>query len=311
MDTRQCTGTSVAGYCPGAITIQCCVTGTGSPSPPTPGVTVPPTSPPSPTAALGSFKGVDVAGTVSASVFNCLKSSGYDYAIVRAWHSNGVADTSACTSIQRAHAAGMASVDVYMFPCPLCSASAGTQMANMVTALANAGCTNVAGAQGSTNYGLVWFDIEQPSYWSSQSFNQAFFNGLVTACASTSQTCGVYTGLSQWVPIMGSNFNAGSSMPLWYAHYDAKPAFSDFASFAGWTTPFMKQFQGDQTVCGFGIDENWTPHPQPKAGPTFGSTKNQPTAASPTATAVVTQASAATTSFVISGVLILAPAFIV
>ena len=30
-------------------------------------------------------------------------------------------------------------------------------------------------------------------------------------------------------------------MPLWYAHYDNIPSFSDFSSFGGWTTPYAKQ----------------------------------------------------------------------
>ena len=46
---------------------------------------------------------------------------------------------------------------------------------------------------------------------------------------------------SQWQPIMGSSWTGGSSYPLWYAHYDNNPSFSDFTAFNGWSSPAMKQ----------------------------------------------------------------------
>lgn len=30
-------------------------------------------------------------------------------------------------------------------------------------------------------------------------------------------------------------------MPLWYAHYDNSPSFSDYSSFGGWSEPYAKQ----------------------------------------------------------------------
>ena len=32
----------------------------------------------------------------------------------------------------------------------------------------------------------------------------------------------------------------GSSLPLWYAHYDGQPDFNDFQGFAGWSKPNRK-----------------------------------------------------------------------
>ncbi len=48
-----------------------------------------------------------------------------------------------------------------------------------------------------------------------------------------------------------------ASVQLWYAHYDKKQTFDDFKPFGGWTTPNIKQFNGDISVCGVGIDENF------------------------------------------------------
>ena len=44
-----------------------------------------------------------------------------------------------------------------------------------------------------------------------------------------------------------------------YAHYDNLPSFSDFTAFGGWSTPAIKQYMGDKTSCGVGVDYNWYP----------------------------------------------------
>jgi len=48
-----------------------------------------------------------------------------------------------------------------------------------------------------------------------------------------------------------------SQYPLWYAHYDNNPSFSDFYSFGGWSRPNIKQFQGDVNFCSAGVDLNY------------------------------------------------------
>ena len=64
-----------------------------------------------------------------------------------------------------------------------------------------------------------------------------------------------------WQTIFGSLTACPSvaSQQLWYAHYDNSPSFSDFAAFGGWTKPNIKQFQGDTTLCGAGVDKNFYP----------------------------------------------------
>jgi len=189
-----------------------------------------------------------------------LSKAGYSFGIFRAWHSTGSFDSTACPNIVAAHNNGFTYTDVYMFPCPKCSASAQSQMSNMISGLKSAGCTPTSGQQGKSNFGKVWLDIEGTQYWGSQSANRDFFNGLLTACKSLGVDCAVYSSASQWNPIFGSSFTGGSSVPLWYAHYDGSPSFSDFTSFGGWKTPYMKQYNGDKTECGFDVDFNWTPN---------------------------------------------------
>lgn len=47
----------------------------------------------------------------------CLKNAGYTFAIPRSWYSYGALDMNAKANIANARAAGIANVDVYMFPC--------------------------------------------------------------------------------------------------------------------------------------------------------------------------------------------------
>ncbi len=80
------------------------------------------------------------------------------------------------------------------------------------------------------------------------------------SCATCGVKCGVYSSSSQWSSIFGSTtYSYGANLPLWYAHYDNKPTFSDFVPFAGWTKPYAKQYAGDVTVCGLDVDTNYAP----------------------------------------------------
>jgi GH25 family lysozyme M1 (1,4-beta-N-acetylmuramidase) len=67
---------------------------------------------------------------------------------------------------------------------------------------------------------------------------------------------GIYASKSQWTSIMCGN--AGfSHYPLWYPHYDNNPSFSDFAAFAGWARPAIKQYTGTTAICGTELDNNF------------------------------------------------------
>ena len=78
-----------------------------------------------------STLGVDISTSTSKTAFSCLKNEGYEFVIVRAYHSNGEPDRAAPVTISNAEAAGFRYVDVYMFPCPKCSKSAREQVDEM------------------------------------------------------------------------------------------------------------------------------------------------------------------------------------
>jgi len=192
--------------------------------------------------------GVDVSQPVSSSAWSCLKSSGYSFGVVRCYQSTGNVDPNAVATIKNAWAGGMAHVDAYIFPCYQCGNPAG-QVTAAVNNLKNNGAP----------FGMLWLDIEGTQYWSSStSSNIAFISSMINQAKALGINLGVYTSNSQWSPITGG-WTGASALPLWYAHYDSNPSFSDFSAFGGWNTPAIKQYVGDASVCGAGIDKNWYP----------------------------------------------------
>lgn len=201
----------------------------------------------------GAQYGVDVSTVISSSSASCLVSSGYGSSVVpRGYRSSGAVDTNVCTSLKAAYTAGVKVRDVYLFPCPTCSKSAATQVSELVSYL-NTNCKS----QWS---GRIWLDIEGSSYWTGNTTNnRTWYQQLKDACVK-SATCGVYSSASQWSAIFGSlSYCYGNSLPLWYAHYDNNPSFSDFSTFGCWTTPYAKQYAGDVTMCSMGVDKNYAP----------------------------------------------------
>ena len=91
-------------------------------------------------------------------------------------------------------------------------------------------------------------------------FYYFFLKDLVNSCSTYGVKCGVYSSASQWSAIFGStSYTYGNNLPLWYAHYDNNPSFSDFSKFGGWTSPHAKQYAGDVTMCSIGVDKNYSP----------------------------------------------------
>ncbi|GAM21639.1 hypothetical protein SAMD00019534_048140 [Acytostelium subglobosum LB1] len=196
-----------------------------------------------------AYYGVDISSLGSEGVFSCLKDNGYTFAVVRCWESVGQPDSNCPHSLDNAWAAGLSHVDAYIFPCYSCGNPAG-QVESMVKYIQSNGA----------KFGMIWFDIEGPGvYWSgNQADNRNFFSGMVEGAKAAGVNVGVYTSASQWEPIMG-NWNGGASFPLWYAHYDGNPSFSDFSAFGGWSKPAIKQYNGDVQVCNLDVDQDYYP----------------------------------------------------
>ncbi len=112
------------------------------------------------------------------------------------------------------------------------------------------------GTLGAT-VGMLWIDVEGTSYWSTSTSNNInFIQGMVDEGVKQGVHLGIYTSASQWNPITGGTTKF-SNYPLWYAHYDSNPSFSDFAPFGGWTKPAIKQYQGTTSYCSASVDLNY------------------------------------------------------
>ena len=196
--------------------------------------------------------GVDVSQPVSKSTWECLMTPGgqgaVEFAIVRVYQSSGHVDPHGATTIKAAHSAGVKNVDGYIFPCFSCSDAAG-QVKATVEALK------------STSFGMLWYDIERYRWSTSKEANQKFIKDMVDAGTSLGIHAGIYSSKNSWEAVVGQSWSYPSAqgLPIWYAHYDGSPAFSDFTGFGGWRSPSIKQYLGDKSSCGAGIDYNWYP----------------------------------------------------
>ena len=110
-----------------------------------------------------------------------------------------------------------------------------------------------------SKYGMIWLDIEGTQYWSTNVQNNInFLQGMVDEGKKRGVSMGIYSSNSQWSPIMGGT-SQFKSLPLWYAHYDNNPSFSDFKAFGGWTKANVKQYVGTTSICSASVDKNWYP----------------------------------------------------
>ena len=186
--------------------------------------------------------GVDYSTRVT--VTNCLVSNGYVYAVPRGYCSYGGIDANVVANLKSAWDGGMHNVDVYMFPCVPCG-----NPKNQVDQLVN--------ALSGSKYGMIWVDVEIYKWSGNQEANRNFILEAVAQIKARGKVPGIYTSYNNWQNIVGINWDGVSSLPLWYAHYDNDPSFRDYRAFGGWSKPAIKQYAGDKSVCGAGVDLNF------------------------------------------------------
>jgi GH25 family lysozyme M1 (1,4-beta-N-acetylmuramidase) len=204
---------------------------------------------------------VDLAGVFSD--YTCLKQQGYDRAIIRAYHSYGAIDLDAPNNIKLSNAAGLAT-DVYMFPC---RGKNATMQSNQLVDFLNSLKTQTTKSAFEYQTGMIWLDIEtNPSAGCSWKIGNAtsncdFIQELIKSLEARGRAVGIYASSYMWNEIFGSKdvCTVFSSYPLWYARYDGKKSFDDYYlnKFGGWTTPTLKQYAGDASVCGYKLDLSW------------------------------------------------------
>ncbi|ELP88332.1 lysozyme, putative [Entamoeba invadens IP1] len=200
--------------------------------------------------AFSAKYGVDLAESISVSSIQCLRNLGFNsFFIFRAWRSLGSWDPNAYQINMNAVSAGFDPkvIDAYFYPCVSCGDAAG-QVSSFWSNVVSKGM----------KFERVWFDIEG-TWTGSYSSNKNFFLALISQQQAIGFKAGIYSSYYQWEDIfsLSYNWNEASSYPLWYAHYDSSASFSDFKAFGGWSSPYMKQYNGDMTACSHDVDYNY------------------------------------------------------
>ena len=190
--------------------------------------------------------GGDVSNVYGTSVYQCAKRAGWNFMIARSYHNYGAVDTNTVANIRNSKAAGIPYNDIYHFPCSF-GQSAASQVADDLN--------NVGRI-----FGMMWFDIETNEdsncAWRGAGENCQFMGELISAGHANGVHMGIYASAYMWESIMGS-CTVGSSLALWYAHYDGRQTFADFSPFGGWSRPAMKQYYDSVGYCGINSDADW------------------------------------------------------
>jgi len=200
--------------------------------------------------------GVDVSmadcPSMTQEQWQCLANAGVSFAVIEAWDGGYDFNSQISTCVNNAIAGGISNIDIYAFLCSQCSGN--TPVSSAIQTLVS----NLSGIK----YGYLWIDVEQCSgCWSSSEANFAFVQSAVQSAQNLGVNVGVYSSQGSWGQTVGDATGL-SSVPLWYAHYDGNPSFSDWSSvsFGGWENPSVKQYDDSgYSSCNVNVDVDWAP----------------------------------------------------
>ena len=137
--------------------------------------------------------GLDISDSMSVSTFQCFKTNGYQFVIIRGFRSYGAVDPYVISNINNAKSAGLIA-DIYMFPCR------GKTASSQVDAL-------FSGVPSSA-YGMVWIDVENnPSsgcaWGKDYTSNCAYLTDLIAKIKAKGKNPGIYASNYMWETVMG------------------------------------------------------------------------------------------------------------
>jgi GH25 family lysozyme M1 (1,4-beta-N-acetylmuramidase) len=189
--------------------------------------------------------GVDISSWIGEDTWQCIIQNGYSFGVAREFQETCQVDPNGVHTVANAWASGISHMDVYLFPSYGCGTSAAGQVDATISSM------------GTIPFGMIWIDIEDGG----QGAAQDNYNWMMAALAEIdsqlgSGRAGIYSSEYEWGQVMGG-LSGPTNYPLWYADYDGNPNFNGFNGFGGWTTPNVKQFAGDSTVCGADVDLDW------------------------------------------------------
>ncbi|CAI2351712.1 unnamed protein product [Caenorhabditis sp. 36 PRJEB53466] len=201
--------------------------------------------------AHAAQNGIDFIQAVSQATFTCLKNNGISFVIPRIFTSVGTLDNTGINNLKNAHAAGIATVDGYLFPCLASHCPSGAlQVKETLNAL----------TQHGTKVATLWLDIERLAWPANHASNRAFIEAMVKEAEGLKQTVGIYSNYYNWQDIVGLDYTGLNHLPLWWAEYDGEKDFAKYKEFGGWSKPKIHQWHGTENgPCSVSVDLNYIP----------------------------------------------------
>ncbi|KAN0026133.1 hypothetical protein ACTFIV_007115 [Dictyostelium citrinum] len=189
----------------------------------------------------------EISVGISDSQWSCLAESN-QRVIIQVWSGGDQYNSNISSVVAAAEQAGFENIDLYAFLCSECDGNypASSAIQSLASSLKTDGI----------NFNMLWIDVEQcDGCWGSEDDNANYVQEAVETAQGLGMFVGVYSSEGEWPQTVG-NLTALTSYPLWYAHYDDNPSFSDssFYEFGGWTSPTMKQYVGNTNQCGVSVD---------------------------------------------------------
>jgi hypothetical protein len=202
---------------------------------------------------------------LTASHFNCMRSSGFVSFVPRAYTTSTSAsgiDRNICHHLTLAAVQNLHIKGIFVSGKPAYGLSAYEPLRAVKKELLDH-CNRYADVR-------VWIQVmenEQENYgwFSDTAANQAWFEELVTSCKNHFTHCGVMASENAWATVFGSNtyHNADvfSGLPLWYSHPGTPASYTDFgnegASIGVWPSAGMKQYAAVD-MCDIHVGLDWT-----------------------------------------------------
>jgi len=202
--------------------------------------------------SLATF-GVDFSayqGALTNETTQCFVGNEKTFAIVELWEANGHFNPYFTANYELLRAYGIRRVDAYATLCD-----------NYVV---ESICSSIAQMLPGDFMGQVWFEIGPHSDCRTGDIGSRipFIENIVRSCQQHGLTVGIYSSADDWANVVGSQGSSSgvlTPLPLWYAHYDNTPNFGDYAvaGFGGWPAPALKQYAGDDELCGISVNLNF------------------------------------------------------
>ena len=199
-----------------------------------------------------SKNGLDITQPTTDANFSCFSQQGATFVIVQGYLSHGGVNTNALQNLKNAKSRGFAT-DIYMSNCP--GKASYTQANELLNAIS------------PSYFDTVWVKVEPNTSpgcsWTSNTpqANCQYLRSLINAIQARGVKVGIFSTPTYWRDAFQNQAYCPevANVPLWYGANDRSASFSGFSAFGGWSTPTVKMFYYNYTMCGQPTNLDWRP----------------------------------------------------